>query len=314
MTAHLAANFRDFVAPGVTGDAPIPHAVYLRDIQLKVADSGYLSVREYLVDIDMLVAAVRAHFTLETGHGRSMVQRVGQLQDTALVLCMGLDRSVALACEVVAHRLRTQPGGYIPWPSLLFVPDPAAMHLPPPHPTQCAPGDKAGKSGKGGKGDVSGKGGVAAAQAQAGKSAGKEEGSGAKENGKEMGKEGKGKNPFKAAAPLPVVTPAPVEQESKKDKKHKKDKQSSEVKADAPSDEPATPSPSVLELLRANSHWAAVQEACAELGSRRNVDQLEAAWARLQLVSGGTVKEACRSAAKALLIKSKKANKENKTE
>jgi SpoVK/Ycf46/Vps4 family AAA+-type ATPase len=125
VAAHLAANFRDFTAPEVMAlhTDRVPGMFFLRDAQLKVADSRYLSVREFLVDIDRSATAVKAHFTADTALGRTLLQRVGHMQDTALALCMGLDRDVLTACEVMAMRLRSQPGGFVPWPSLIFVPE-----------------------------------------------------------------------------------------------------------------------------------------------------------------------------------------------
>ena len=131
VAAHLLQNYRDFIEEPRDDVAyrNLLAPIYLKDIQFKVNDARYLSVREFLSDIDLLVANTKQAYSLATPHGRSLVNRACNLQDSALTLCLGLDSQVALACELVAHRLRTQPEGFVPWPSLIFVPNPALMHL-----------------------------------------------------------------------------------------------------------------------------------------------------------------------------------------
>ncbi len=80
--AHLARHFKEFQQEQTTHStvkrAPCP--IFLSDMQVKVNGAQYLSVREFLLDIDLLVANTKMSYSLYSALGRSMVNRACALQ------------------------------------------------------------------------------------------------------------------------------------------------------------------------------------------------------------------------------------------
>lgn len=114
VNSHLLAHFKDFVLtrddfpplPTNTGVLSDDYGLTLTDILTKINLGEYLSIREYLCDVDLIVAQTKIRFNLSTDIGSIMIQRVCALQDVALTLCLGFDLQIAAACELIAKELR----------------------------------------------------------------------------------------------------------------------------------------------------------------------------------------------------------------
>jgi ATP-dependent 26S proteasome regulatory subunit len=122
--SHLLAHFKDFVISrddlpeinnnnstktNYNNDDIINYSdrlLTLTEILTRINTNFYFSIREYLSDIDFLVTQIKYRFNLSTDIGRVMIQRVCQLQDVALTLCLGFDLQIAAACELIAKELR----------------------------------------------------------------------------------------------------------------------------------------------------------------------------------------------------------------
>jgi len=109
--SHLCRFYRDFIEEPLhdsayrsTGDD-----IFLVDISMKINSNSYLCVREFLHDIDRIVNATKMRLDMHTAHGRGLLNRAYSMQDTALTMCLAIDRDLALACEVMALNRRAKP-------------------------------------------------------------------------------------------------------------------------------------------------------------------------------------------------------------
>jgi hypothetical protein len=80
----------------------------LSDIRERNNDRRYLSVKEFLNDIDLVVTNTRELLDPKRPASKALVNQVCHMQDTCLALVSQFDRSNAQACELIAQRRRKE--------------------------------------------------------------------------------------------------------------------------------------------------------------------------------------------------------------
>lgn len=84
------------------------HPISLIDIRSKVNDHKYLTVREFLGDIDLLVSNVKEWADMGSASSLSLVNKACHLQDVVLSFVGQLDVRIAKKCEEVATKIRAR--------------------------------------------------------------------------------------------------------------------------------------------------------------------------------------------------------------
>lgn len=80
----------------------------LTDIRSKINDHKYLTVKEFLNDIDLIVSNVKEWADGGTMHSQTILNKACHLQDVALSLVGQLDTRLAKKCEIVAQKIRAR--------------------------------------------------------------------------------------------------------------------------------------------------------------------------------------------------------------